>query len=186
MKLFLIGLIFCFQSSFGQSDSMLHYFDKIGWTLKFPEGFKSSDPRNTIDTSREELITDSNYNHEFERHLIVMVKGLNAFCLNYFNFRDKPITNENLDEASSLFKNYFFEKFIKSQNIRDSITTMETLQGINFYKFKSTVLSGDGAPMYYTYLGTLHNGYYLCFIYLYTDKIVGGEIEKMFRTSIFN
>ena len=141
---------------------------------------------NTIDTSKEELITDSNKNHEFERHLIIIVKGHNAFSLNYFNFRDKPITNKNLDEASSLFKNFYFDKFIKSQNIHDSTTTTETLQGIKFYKFKSTVLSDDGAPIYYTYLGTLRKGYYLCFIYLFTDKIVGGEIENMFKTSIFN
>ena len=70
MKLFLIGIIFCCQCSFGQSDIMVHYFNKIGWTLTFPEGFKNSNPGNTIDTIKEELNTDSNFN-EFERHMII-------------------------------------------------------------------------------------------------------------------
>jgi len=186
MKLFLIGFIFCFQSSFGQTDSLVHYFYKIGWTLKFPEEFKSIDPRNTFDTIKEESNTDSNLNIEFERHMIIMGKGNNAFCFTYFNSRDRSITNENLDEANSVFKNAFFDKFIKSNNIRDSITTTETLQGVKFYEFKSTVLGVDNTPIYYTYLATLHNGYYICLIYIFTDKIVGGELENMFKTSKFD
>jgi hypothetical protein len=111
---------------FGQTDTSLHYFKKIGWTIKYPEGFHYVVESGLNDTSAAVIYSLNDYK-EIHKHFFVLAKGRNAFAMNFYNFSDRKITTKNLDSVNNWNIQYFFQALIGKVTALDSTKSTDDI-----------------------------------------------------------
>jgi hypothetical protein len=189
MKYLLVFLMFCFQTSFGQSDSTI-YFKEFGWIIKLPSDFKikkTSDVLEMENASKKMLKESTNVeaNVSANVNLITASKGSqNIFASNYTNSLD--LTAENWNETDSTVKQLILKTFMKQIPIKpDTINSIVLIDGIIFKKLEAIFKINDKIQINWAYLATYYKGHNLSATYIYIDSLAGKQILNILNTSKF-
>jgi hypothetical protein len=189
MKLILVGILFCFQTSFGQADSTL-YFKEFGWTVKLPADLKIIDAKITAEQQRKGIkLMESTIDKKIDStdNVLLISAGrdkVNFFAANYSN--SKEITEKNYDSTDKAVKEIFYRAL--RSNIpgnMDTASSIIVVDGIQFNKFHVNISINDKTKISTGLITSLLRNYYWSLTYVYTDSGVGREIEKMFMESKF-
>lgn len=175
MKYLFIAILFCFQTSFGQSDSTVH-IEEFGWTIKLPQDYKVIDTAtlNAESRSRESRIhwikkppaTDTNYNR-----LLIWARDSRG---NVFSISCIDSVHETIDPNFS--KNALLP-YGKAE------ISVEIYDGVKFNKLQMKMNTN---PSYVNAtLKTLYGGKVFTINYNYSDPVIESEILSMLKTSKF-
>jgi hypothetical protein len=188
MKLLLVACIFCFQSTFGQTDSTI-YFKEFGWTIKLPSDFKITD---SVSIAANDEVARYNVMKAGKvpslspiRHLLTATKGrLNSFSIqsdtsNYYSIL-------NWESKDSLGKEKVIDVFNSQTTLKPEIIhSIVKIDGVRFRKLLA-IYSNEKEKLYFVDLGTYRKGGYFEIVYFYRDSTAGKEIEHMISISKFD
>jgi hypothetical protein len=180
MKYFLIVLLFCFQKSFGQADSIIN-IKELGWTIQLPSDLKVIDTA-TLGAENRSLHkiwikkppVDSNRN--YNRPLLIARDSSRQtmFSIYYVDSLHDPLNGQFPDDAYS--------------GLSTLKKTMSTIvyDGVKFVKLKLDGNPAPGRSYIAVMLKTKYQGNTFNITYNYADPIKGNEIEQMLSTSKFD
>ena len=174
MKYFLIAFLFCFQASFGQTDSIV-YIKEFGWTITLPPNFKVIDTATLNEESRKMNIhwikkpTGENY------HKLVLY--IRKDIDHTFSINSIDSIHEALDSN--------FSKYNISKNGK-ATTSTEIYGGVKFYKFKEEMHPTPNWSYVLVVLRTPYNEKIFTIVYSYHDLESENDIENMLKTSKFD
>jgi hypothetical protein len=180
MKYFLIALIFCFQNSFGQTDSTIK-IKELGWTIQLPPDLKVIDTatlgtenRNLHKTWIKKPPVDSNSNYNRPVFLARDSSRYTLFSIYYVDSLHDPLNGE--------FPEYAYSGVI---TIRKKMSTV-AYNGVKFEKLQLNGYPEPGRSYVGVMLKTKYQGKTFNITYSYTDPIKGNEIEQMLISSKFD
>jgi hypothetical protein len=136
----------------------------LGWTIEIPKGWKvvSKDKIDANDAKGKEAIegvTGEALDTKSLKHLIAFQKDQ----FNIFTSTSQPFKEEHpgeYDEASAALNGLIYETFASKGIKTDTSSGKESIQGLDFHTFKSTVYGPDGKVLLYQILySRLLNGY---------------------------
>ena len=177
MKYSLIALLFCSQSSYSQTDSIIN-ITELGWTIKLPSDFKVIDTATLGAESRSlkkiwvKKPVDSNYNRQV---LTARDSGRNStFSIYYVDSLHDPLNGEFPEDA---YSGIITLKKTMSTTVYD---------GVKFNKLQLNGNPGPGRSYIAVMLKTMYQGKTFNITYVYSDPGKGKEIEQMLSTSKFD
>lgn len=176
MKYILIAFLFCFHTSFGQTDSTV-YVKEFGWTIKLPPNFKVIDTATLYAESRkrESVINwikkpkDTNYN----KQVLYIRKDLD----HVFSIRSIDSIHEELDSN--------YSKFSISKLGKAKISTI-IYGGVKFFKFEEEMHPMPDMSYVFVVLKSPYKGKIFKLDYAYVDQESQNDIENMLRNSKFD
>ena len=180
MKYFLIGLLFCFQNSFGQADSTINIVE-LGWTIQMPSYLKVIDTatlgaenRSIHKTWIKKPPEDSN--RSFNKSLLVVRDSSRntMFSISYVDSLHDPLNGEFPEDAYSGIV-----------TLKKTMSTV-TYSGVKFVKLQVNGYPAPGQSYIAVMLKTKYQGKTFNITYSYADPIKGNEIEQMLSTSKFD
>ena len=176
MKYFLIALIFCFQTSFAQVDSVTN-IQELGWRISLPPGFKSIDSA-TLGAEYRSLkkiwvkkVADSNYN-QFVFTARDSIK--NTFSIYYIDSVHDKLNGDFSEDA--------YSGIITIKKTKSTIT----YDGVKFNKLQINGNPRPGVSYMVVMLKTRYKGKTFNINYTYNTQTIGNEIEQMLITSKFD
>jgi hypothetical protein len=185
-RLLLFFCILLFQISFGQSDTSIHYFKRLGWTVKYPVGFHYVVDATSNDSTTNDFITDPDSSGKMNHHFNIIAKGFDAFAFSYFNYKDHPITRKNLDSANYNSSRFFVKALSGGVVMTDSSESNGMIDGVPVYKYSISGITEDKTPIHYVLYSGLTKGYFFVFICLFNELTEGSEMETMIQNSKFD
>jgi isoleucyl-tRNA synthetase len=178
-------------SCYSQDAEKIFVFKELGWTLSLPVSFKILD---SIDDSKRsekgKKASEETNNIEGDisktRTLISAIKN----TYNYFNSTITPFDPKkdgSWDSRNKEIKNFMYQAFsTKMEDAKiDSLTTTETIDGLQFDKYKITVTIDNKVLFTTLLLSRFYKGYDFGITYLYLDAETKEEIEQTLMKSKF-
>jgi hypothetical protein len=185
-----MALIFCYQTSFGQTDSTI-YFKEFAWTIKLPTDLKIIEPKITAERQKKGIkLVEGTIDKKIDSTDIVQLISAgkdkaNFFVANYST--SKKATEANYDSTDNAIKQIYF-KTLRS-NIAgnfDTLSTIVLLDGIKFKKYQDNLNISEGIKIFTWVMTAFYKNYFLSITAIYTDLKIGDEISNMLLTSTFD
>jgi hypothetical protein len=175
-----------------QETGTKYFFKEIGWTITLPAEFK---------------ILDSSENAKKVERGVKMVEESNGITTgitkmktlitatkdkyNYFNSTMTPFDStgdESYDATTQIVKDMLYKTYFdKMAGAKiDSITTIDTIDGLSFDKFHVTITLKQNLILNTFMLSKYYKGYVFFISYLYLDEQTRELIESMLKNSTFN
>jgi hypothetical protein len=181
IKYFLIAILFCFQNSFGQTDSAVD-IKELGWTIQLPPELKVIDTATLGAERRNEHITwirkppvDSNKLHT---KLIFTARDSSLQTIFFITYIDAKY-----DPLNGKFPDNTYTNFIITLRKKPSTVVYS---GVKFLELQLDGHPLNALPYVAVTLKTKYQGKIFTIDYAYSDPIKGNEIEHMLKTSKFD
>ena len=190
--LFSVCLLTCFQFSFAQSETGKSYtFSQIGWSFTLPGGFTPMDSATAEAASQRgtKAIEDANgITADMSKTKTLISATKNSY--NYFNVTITPYDvakDGDFTTVSNGVKGVVYTTFAGQMPdaVIDSSTTIVSIDGLSFDKFRVTVTMQGKAIFNMFLLSKLYKGFDLGIAYLYVDEDTKQEIEALLSNSKF-
>jgi hypothetical protein len=188
-----IFLIFLFigKDVFCQSDTSIHFFKEIGWTVKIPSDFTTLDSATNaqLASSGKEEIEGAIHQKVNTSHL----KNLITVSKNKFEYfgaslnTATSITQENWETVDQSVKEVFYKTYVAklaSAKI-DSASSKQVVDGISFNKFTINIQVNPQVTLHSALLSTYYKSLFFSITYLYIYEGTGQEINTILDESKF-
>ncbi len=187
-----ITLCVFFKTLYSQTDSSLHYFKQIGWTINILPDFKSVDSTTTVkNTAKGKAMVESTMKRDVNMsHLINLVNvsknKFNNLVVNLTNA--SSITEQNWETVDKSAKDIFYKTFVTqmSNSKIDSAFSSKLIDGVDFRTFNVDISVNSNIVIRTCYMTTFYKGMYFAITYVYTNDIDGKEILSMIDESKFD
>ena len=175
----------------GKVEGNIYTSQEIGWTIEIPKGWTVTDKGEIEKTNKKGLrvleeTIDGEINYDGLKHLI-------SFRKNQFNnlqSTSEPFELEyegEWEENNSALKNIIYITYL-NQGIKvdSSATTIEKIDGLDFYTFSFTIYGPDGDVVLNQIMySRLINGFDFGVNINYNNDKDRDELLKVFRNSTF-
>jgi hypothetical protein len=181
MKYILVALVFCFQYSFGQTDTTIN-IKELGWTIQLPSDLKIIDTATLGAERRNEHITwikkppvDSNRSHT---KLIFTARDSSLQTLFFITYIDAKY-----DPLNGKFPDDTYSNLIITLRKKPSTVVYD---GVKFLELQLDGHPFTGPPYVAVTLKTKYQGKIFTIDYAYSDPNKENEIVQMLKTSKFD
>lgn len=193
MRVFLIIIMCAFCKTFyGQTDSSVHYFKQIGWTIKVLPDFKPLDSATSAKAiAKGKAMVEGTMKREVNMSHLTNLINVSKEKFNNLdaNLTLSPSINEkNWQTVDDSSKTIFYKTFVNQMpNAKiDSLSSTKTIDGIRFKAFNVDIAISNDIAIHTCFMTTFHNEMYFAITYVYINDNYGKEILRMIDESKFD